>query len=110
MAKNHIQPGQAMPYTNATGSPIASGAVVIVGVLCCIALGDIADGATGEVATEEVWEVPKAAPLVIDQGDAVYWDVADGNINKTEADNVLAGVAFADAASADTTVKIKLNV
>lgn len=109
MAKNHIQKGSAMPYTNATGSDIASGDVVVVGTLVGIAMGDIADTATGELAIEEVWEVAKAAPLVIAQGDLLYWDTADSNVNKTATDNTLAGVAFAGAVSAATTVYIKLN-
>ena len=98
-----------MPWTNGTSADVAAGDVVVAGTLIGIALGDIADGETGEVAIQEVWEVPKAAPLVIAQGDLVYWDVADGNINKTATDNVLAGVAFAGAVSAATTVLVKLN-
>lgn len=109
MAKNHVQPGAIMPWTNGTGSDVSSGDVVLVGTRVGIALGDIADGAEGQVAITEVWEVPKAAPLVIDQGDLVYWDAADGNVNKTATDNTLAGFAFEAAVSAATTVKVKLN-
>lgn len=73
------------------------------------ALGDIANSAAGELAIAEVWQLPKVAPLVIDQGDLVYWDAADGNLNKTATDNTLAGFAFAGAASAATTVAVKIN-
>lgn len=98
-----------MPWTNGTAAAVLSGAVVVVGTLVGVALGDIAVGAEGELAIEEVWEATKEAPLVIDQGDIVYWDAAAGEMDKTNT-NVKAGKAFAGAASAATTVLVKLNV
>ncbi len=109
MAKNHVQKGKVMPWTNGTEAAVVSGEVVVVGTLVGVALGDIAIGVTGELALEEVWEVAKEAPLVIAQGDVVYWDATAGEIDKT-ATNVLAGKAFAAAASAATTVLVKLGV
>lgn len=109
MAKNHVQPGAVMPWTNGTGSNVASGAVVVVGQFVTVALGDIANGEAGELATEEVWEMPKAAGLAMGQGDRVYWDVADGNLNKTAADNFDAGLVFEAAEAAAVTVKVKLG-
>jgi len=109
MAKNHVQAGATMPWTNGTGSDVLSGDVVVVGNFVGVALGDIADGAAGELAIGEVWEVPKNNALVIAQGDAVYWDVADGEINKTAEDNYYAGLAFAGATETATTVKVKLG-
>lgn len=49
---------------------------------------------------------PKAAPLVINVGDNVYWDAADGNLNKSATGNTMCGFCIAAAASADTTVDI----
>lgn len=109
MAKNHVQKGAVMTWTNGTGSAVSSGDVVKVGDLICIALGDIADGATGELALQEVWTVAKATSLAISQGDSVYWDVADGNFNKTSTDNTYGGKAFMDAAADDTTFQIRLD-
>lgn len=109
MAKNHIQEGNIMTWTNGTGAAVASGEVVVVGTLIGVATGAIAAGATGELAIAEVWELPKEAPLDIAQGDLVYWDDANNNIDKTNT-NVLAGRAFATAASAATSVKVLLNV
>ncbi len=108
MAQNHVQKGDAMPWTNGTGSAVASGDVVVVSAMVCVALGDIADGEEGNLATCEVFEVAKEAPLVIAQGDIVYWDAVNSNIDKTDT-NVRAGKAFAAAASADTTVLVKLG-
>jgi predicted RecA/RadA family phage recombinase len=109
MATNHVQQGAIMPWTNGTGSAVSANDVVVVGNFVCVALGDIADGAAGVLATEEVFEIPKNNNLVISQGDAVYWDVTDGNINKTAEDNYYAGLAFAAATQTATTVKVKLG-
>lgn len=97
-----------MPWTNGTAADVVSGEVVVVAAMVCVALGDIAIGAEGNLATEEVWEVAKEAPLVIAQGDIVYWDAVNSNIDLTNT-NVVAGKAFAAAASAATTVLVKLG-
>lgn len=54
-------------------------------------------------------EFPKAAPLAIAVGDLCYWDVADGNINKSSAGNTLAGICIEAAGSAATTVLVELD-
>lgn len=108
MAQNHVQKGAVMPWTNGTGSAVVSGQPVAVGDMVGVAAVDIADGESGELYLEEVWELPKEAPLVIDQGDTVYFDPSAGEIDKTNT-NTPAGKAFADAASAATTVLVKLG-
>lgn len=109
MAKGHIREGKTLTYTNATGSTITSGSVVEFTGMIGVALGDIANGASGEVAVCEVWELPKEAPLVITQGDQVYWDATNNNVDKTNT-NIPCGKAAASAASAATTVQVLLNV
>lgn len=108
MANKHIQPGASMPWTNGTGSDVVSKEVVPLPDMIGIAAGDIADGASGQLFTEEVWELPKDDALVISQGDQVYWDAVNDEIDKTDT-NVPAGKAFAAAAEADTTVLVKIN-
>ena len=73
-----------------------------------VALGDILDGATGELAICEVWTLAKEAPLVITQGDQVYWDATNENVDKTNT-NIPCGKAYASAVSAATTVQVLLN-
>lgn len=97
-----------MSWTNGTGTAVVSGEVVPLPDMIGVAAGDIADGEDGELFIEEVFEVAKEAPLVIAQGDKVYWDATNDNIDKTDT-NVPAGIAFAPAASAATTVFVKLN-
>ena len=117
MAVNHIQRGKVMTYANASGVAIASGQAVVVGARVGVALTDIANGASGELAMEEVFELPKATG-VIGQGVAVYWD-ADGNpvggtsgsgaLTTTSESNTEAGYAFAAAGNTDPTVLVKLR-
>ncbi|MBI9110106.1 DUF2190 family protein [Maridesulfovibrio ferrireducens] len=107
MAGNHVQIGKTMTWVNSTGADVLSGSPVIVGVLVGIALVDIPDGATGELATEEVWELPKTA-AAIEHGAQVY--LTPGNsITASSSGNTKAGVAFAFAADIDATAQVKLN-
>lgn len=108
MATKHIKPGNTMPYTNATGSAIAKDTVIEFGAMVGIALGAIANGSTGELAISEVWTMTKEAPLVITQGDKLYWDATNDNVDKTNT-NIPCGIAYASAASADTSVQVLLN-
>lgn len=108
MATGHVQPGNVMPYTNAAGAAITKGTVIKLPAMIGVALGDIAIGATGTLAITEVWTLAKEAPLVIAQGDQLYWDAANNRINKTNT-NMPCGKAFASAASAATTVQVLLN-
>lgn len=109
MATNHVQPGNVIPWTNSTGSAVSAGAVVVIGLFVGVALTDIANGATGSVAIEEVFELPKATGVAFAIGAAVYYDTGDTNCNATAEDNYYAGLAFEAAASAATTVKVKLG-
>lgn len=109
MAKNHIQAGKTMTWTNSTGSAVTSGTAVLIGVMLAVALVDIANGASGEVATAEVWQLTKEPSLAISQGVAVYWDNTNKRITTTASGNTLCGKCFAAALAADTTVKVKIN-
>jgi predicted RecA/RadA family phage recombinase len=107
MAKNHIRPGKTMPYT--AGSDITMGTVIEFADMIGVALADIANGATGELAITEVWELAKDDNLAISQGDQLYWDTVNDEVDKTNT-NVPCGKAYAAALQAATTVKVLLNV
>ncbi|MDH5525158.1 MAG: DUF2190 family protein [Desulfobulbaceae bacterium] len=110
MAKNHIQPGEAMPWTNSTGVDVLSGDPVLVGNRLFVALGDIADGESGQLATCEVWELAKATAIGdIAQGADVYWDNTAKKITNVATANTLAGCAWAGALDAATTIQVKLG-
>jgi predicted RecA/RadA family phage recombinase len=76
MAKNFIQPGEVIDWTNATGSTKASGSVVAIGNILGVTLADIANGATGSVMIRGVFEAPKVTGAVIAAGESLVWDVS----------------------------------
>lgn len=116
--KNFIQEGRRITWTNGTGSDVAAGDPVVVGALLCVALVDIADGASGQLATEGVYELPKVADVsghAIAQGEELVFDVSVGKFDlgaavAAEGDLVGGSVAWFAATSAATTVKVKINV
>ncbi len=97
-------------WTNGTGSTVDAGDVVVAGSLVGVADADIANGDDGTVTIAGIATLPKNTSLAIDQGDVVYWDAGDGELNKTSSDNTRAGIAVAGALAAAATVDIKLNV
>lgn len=109
MAKNHVRQGSQMTWVNNTAAAVTSGSPVLVGSLLTVALQDIAIGATGELATEEVWTLPKDNTVAVNQGDALYWDNTNKRLTTTATGNAYAGHAWAAAAAVDTTVQCKLG-
>jgi predicted RecA/RadA family phage recombinase len=107
MATNFIQKGDTLKYTNGTGSDIASGDIVKINSLVGVALVDIADGASGAVATEGVYQVDATSSAAISQGAAVYFDGTE--MTPTAEDNTFVGFAWAAKAEAGTTVQVKLG-
>lgn len=67
-----------------------------------------AEGDIAVVALEGIFDVAKATPLVINLGDAVYYDVADEEVNKSSSGNTFAGFCVEAAGSSATTVKVRL--
>lgn len=113
MAKNYKGPGSIRTWTNNTGAAVASGDVVVVGQQIGIALGDIADGADGEVAFEGEFTVPKVAGAAINHGEMVMWDASAGAFDDnaaTPASGDVSGAAVAahKPADADTEMVIQL--
>lgn len=108
--KNFVQPGEIIDYTPAAA--VGSGAVVIIGTLIGVACADIAANATGAVAVEGVFDLPKKAGTAITDGARLTWSVADSafTVGAGVAGDTLGGaVAIAAAASADTVVRAKLQ-
>lgn len=115
MASNHVQPGKVLDYTNATGATILSGVVVAVGQILGVALKDIADGATGSVAVDGVFAVPKVSGAVIAAGESLTWDASakafDDNAATPAAGDITgaAAVAFQAAGNGVTTLNVKFT-
>lgn len=102
------QRGVVMDYV--AGALTASGRMVVIGAnKVGIALGQIANGATGSVQIGGVFTYAKLGTDVIGQGVNVYYDNANDRITLTSAGNTLAGIAFAAAGNGATTVDVMLN-
>ena len=109
MSVNLIQAGNIIEYTNGTGSNIAAGDLVKIGVRVGVALVDIDNGDAGSVAMSGVYEVDKEASLAVAQGDLLYLDATSGELDKTATSQTLAGFAFAASAGSATVVQVSLN-
>lgn len=115
MANNHVQPGKVLAYTNGTGAAITSGSVVAVGQLLGVALANIAIGATGSVAIDGVFTVPKVTGAVIKAGESLVWDASaakfDDNLAAPASGDIggAAAVAFEDAGNGATVLNVKFT-
>lgn len=106
-----VQDGQAIDYT--PGSDVAVGQIVVLSDLVGIAKREIKTDTPGALAVEGVFDVAKEAGggVTFSAGDKAYWD----DINKVAVTtdgggaNKLLGKAVADAADADTTVRVRLS-
>ena len=115
MANNYQQKGDRIVWTNATGSAVASGQLVKIGNILGVALVDIANGASGDVAIEGVFSgVPKVSAAVFAQGEKLIWDVSAAKFDDSAATPATGDVsgcasAFVAGADAETTCTIKLT-
>ncbi|UGQ45085.1 DUF2190 family protein [Massilia endophytica] len=109
MAKNYVQEGGVLDYTNSTGAAILSGALVVLNKRVGVALADIAIGATASVAVEGVFTLPKLSTDDTKLGEELYWDAANSRLTETASGNTKAGFAAADAGAGVATVALKLN-
>ena len=106
-----IHNGDSIDYT--PGAAVAAGDVVVQGDLIAIAKLDIAAGQLGALATVGVFDVPKAtgAGTNITAGAKLWWNATNSRVEKTDGSGVhkYLGKAVLAAASADTTVQVRLE-
>lgn len=118
MATNYIQKGDVIDYTNASGSTITSGTAIKLSHCIGVALTDIADGATGAVAIEGVFSLPKVSAAVFAVGEKLIWDVSgnsgagafdDSSATPASGDVTGAAIAVKAGANNETTCTVKLT-
>ncbi|TPN44876.1 DUF2190 family protein [Mesorhizobium sp. B1-1-7] len=112
MAKNYIQPGNTITWTNedVTGAvDVASGDGVVAGSLFGVAQTDIAVGDSGELGLIGVYELPKVSAQAWTVGERIYWVAASGEATGTAGSNKLIGVAIEAAANPSSTGKVRLT-
>jgi len=106
--KNFIQPGKVL--TLLAPAALLSGAVVIVGSFVGIAATDAASGAPVEVATEDVFDLPKTTSQAWTQGAPIYWDAGTSKATTVGTGGLpLIGVATEAALEAATVGRVKIG-
>lgn len=109
MAQNYLQTGSRMDWTNGTGVDVSSGDLVPVGASFGIAAVDIADGESGSLIMEGVFEIDAVNSAAISQGNPVYYVTSTGKASPTAEDQKFIGIAWAAKAETGTTVEVKLG-
>lgn len=104
--KNFVSAGKTLLYT--AGANISSGQVVNLTTMIGIAVTDIANGASGAVELEGVFELTKKSGDTFAVGTKVYWDPTNLYLTTTSTSNVVAGAAVEAAGSAAVLGKVKL--
>lgn len=114
--RNEIQRGDIIDYTAA--ADITSGQVIVMGHTLGVAVTDIANGATGAVAIEGVFEVPKVAAAVFVVGEKLVFDISaasgagefdDSAATPATGDITGGAIAVRAGANAETTCYVKLT-
>ena len=113
MTTKAVQRGDVLDWTNG-GSAKTSGAPVEAKHTLGVALTDIAGGATGAVAIEGVYVMPKVAAAVFVVGEKLIWDTSaqafdDSAATPATGDITGAAIAMVAGAADETTCTVKLT-
>lgn len=106
--KNYVQKGDnitiaAAPYA------VTSGGGCLTGLIFGVAAGDAESGASVDLVTVGVFDLPKVAANVFAVGAAVYWDDTAKVVTSTTTDNTKIGVAVTAAPNPSASVAVRLN-
>ncbi|MBF0035804.1 DUF2190 family protein [Citrobacter freundii] len=114
MAKNYIEDGNTMDWTNDSGADVLSGSLVVIGDTCGVAAGDISKDAPGVLLMTGVFELTKSGTVTFLQGDKLF--VVSGAISPVADNgatppipNPFAGTAWKDALAADAKCWVRLG-
>ena len=105
----YVQDDAAVDYTPT--ADVASGQVVVQGDLVGVAKRPISANTPGALATEGIFDFPKAtgAGSGIAAGTSVYWDATNNVATATAGSNKLLGKTTVAAADADATVRVRMH-
>lgn len=105
--RNFIQPGKVLTLTAPAGG-VVSGKFYKIGAIFGVAAISAAEGEKFELATGEVYELPKTSAEAWAEGDVVYATAA-GIMTTTASGNSKVGVATAVAANPSGSGLVRLN-
>jgi predicted RecA/RadA family phage recombinase len=107
IAQDSISNLRPMKYTH--NAALVPGDPIVINGSLIIAVNTSAANAENTFIYQGKVNLPKTNPLVIAALDAVYWDAAASEVNKTSGGNTACGFCTDAALSADTTVTIMLR-
>jgi len=108
--QNYLHKGDVLNFAPAAN--VTAGSGVIIGAMLGVAVTDVAATALGAFAVEGVFTLPKLGTDVVNPGDALIWDKANGRFKKTGAasgDLLVAAKAESAAGNGTTVVNVKLT-
>lgn len=106
--KRYKQPGRVLTFT-ATADR-ANGELFMLGSFAAISLNAVSNGATGEAAVEEVWEVERASTAgAIGIGTPLFFNNGQATTDADGGSNPAIGKAAAGSPDGSEMVLLKLN-
>ena len=102
-----IQEGHYIDHTPV--SALGSGDVVVQGDLVGVTVRPLAAGEVGSIAVDGVFDFTKNTGVAFTVGTILYWDDTNNVVTTTSAGNKSIGKVVRAAASADTTVRMRLS-
>ncbi len=102
-----VQEGCSIDYT--PGSDVAAGDVVVQGDLIGVAKRPITANELGALAVDGVFDFAKNTGVAYTVGQILYWDDTADKVTTTSAGNKQIGKVARAAASADTSVRVRVS-
>jgi predicted RecA/RadA family phage recombinase len=102
-----ISDGRYIDHTAA--GALASGDVVVQGDLVGVVQRPLATGELGALVVDGVFDFNKSGGIAYTVGQILYWDDTNNVVTATASGNKQIGKVVRAAASADTTVRMRLS-
>ena len=103
----YVHGGCAVDYT--PGAAVATGDVVVQGDLVGVVKRPLAANELGAVEVAGVFDFAKNTGVAFTVGTILYWDDTNNVVTSTATGNKQIGKVVRAAASADTTVRMRLS-
>lgn len=110
MATTFVREGDVFEVVAPSGG-LVKGNVYVAGNAFGVVLANTASGATAQLRTGGVWDLPKlnAASMSMAVGANVHWDATGTNATTSATNNLKIGVCLSAVGNTDTTVRVRLN-
>ena len=103
----YVQEGDLVDYT--PSSAVSAGDVIVQGDLVGVAPRPLAVNELGSLIVFGVCDFAKNTGVAYTVGTTLYWDDTNNVVTATATGNKLVGKSIRAAASADTTVRVRLS-